>query len=325
MNILMSGSGSGGHINPCISLYKYLSSYYKIYIVIFKKIDKKIYDMNNISYYYIDDKLSVKDKIIMIKKFMNNQKIGKTLTFGGKNSFYINLVAKMLKKKIYIFEQNVILGKANKINYLLCNKIFTNFIINLKKEINVGNPNTFNLKPNKVKLFNNNKKTLLFTMGSLGSSTIDKVIVNFIKTNKDYNVIYVLGNNVNNRLSNKDNLIVFDYYNPLTDLINYADIIISRAGASTLSEIIYFNKPSIIIPSPYVTDDHQSKNALAIKKENGCIVIKEKELSVDLLNYKIHLLANNKKYYKNMKKNLLKLDKGNNFSKIKDVLMNDNI
>ena len=150
MNILMSGSGSGGHIYPCISLYKELIKENKITLVIFKAIDKKIYELNNIKYTYIDDNLSPLKKIKEIRNIFKNNNVDMTMTFGGKNSFFIQLVSKTLKVKSFIFEQNAIIGKANKVNLLFADKMFTNFKINHKKAIKIGNPNAYNIKVNAV-------------------------------------------------------------------------------------------------------------------------------------------------------------------------------
>ena len=316
MNIVMSGSGSGGHIYPCLSLYRKLKDDHNVILVIFKEIDKKIYDLNKVSYTYIDNNLSFFEKYKKIRKIIIENKIEKSITFGGKNSLIINLVAKSLNKKIFIFEQNVILGKANKINYLLCDKVFSNFKLNLKKEINVGNPNSFEISNEKVKYFNNNKITVLITLGSLGSSSVNKVIEQFIIDNKTYNIIYVTGNNVKSNLKDNDHTKIINYFNPLTTLMNSSDIIISRAGASTLSEIIQLNKVSIIIPSIYVSNNHQYKNAIRLYKIKGIELIQEKELNVNLLKSKLFILTNNNKYYEFIKTNLNLVKKSNGFDKI---------
>ena len=316
MNIVMSGSGSGGHIYPCLSLYRKLKDNHNVILVIFKEIDKKIYDLNKVSYTYIDNNLSFFEKYKKIRKIIIENKIEKSITFGGKNSLIINLVAKSLNKKIFIFEQNVILGKANKINYLLCDKVFSNFKLNLKKEINVGNPNSFEISNEKVKYFNNNKITVLITLGSLGSSSVNKVIEQFIIDNKTYNIIYVTGNNVKSNLKDNDHTKIINYFNPLTTLMNSSDIIISRAGASTLSEIIQLNKVSFIIPSIYVSNNHQYKNAIRLYKIKGIELIQEKELNVNLLKSKLFILTNNNKYYEFIKTNLNLVKKSNGFDKI---------
>ena len=316
MKILMSGSGSGGHIYPCLSLYRKLKDDHNVILVIFKEIDKKIYDLNKVNYTYIDNNLSFFEKYKKIRKIIIENKIEKSITFGGKNSLIINLVAKSLNKKIFIFEQNVILGKANKINYLLCDKVFSNFKLNLKKEINVGNPNSFEISNEKVNYFNNNKITILITLGSLGSSSVNKVIEQFIIDNKTYNIIYVTGNNVKSNLKDNDHTKIINYFNPLTTLMNSSDIIISRAGASTLSEIIQLNKVSIIIPSIYVSNNHQYKNAIRLYKIKGIELIQEKELNVNLLKSKLFILTNNNKYYEFIKTNLNLVKKSNGFDKI---------
>ena len=316
MNIVMSGSGSGGHIYPCLSLYRKLKDNHNVILVIFKEIDKKIYDLNKVNYTYIDNNLSFFEKYKKIRKIIIENKIEKSITFGGKNSLIINLVAKSLNKKIFIFEQNVILGKANKINYLLCDKVFSNFKLNLKKEINVGNPNSFEISNEKVNYFNNNKITILITLGSLGSSSVNKVIEQFIIDNKTYNIIYVTGNNVKSNLKDNDHTKIINYFDPLTTLMNSSDIIISRAGASTLSEIIQLNKVSIIIPSIYVSNNHQYKNAIRLYKIKGIELIQEKELNVNLLKSKLFILTNNNKYYEFIKTNLNLVKKSNGFDKI---------
>ena len=324
MKILMSGSGSGGHIYPCIATYNYLKDKYEIIVIVFKEIDKKIYDLNNIKYIYIDNNLSSFNKFKQLNNIYKDNKIDITLTYGGKNSIFINMIAKINKSKIYLFEQNAIIGKANKFNYIFCNKIFSNFKINYKKEVNIGNPNAFNIKTNKIKLFNNHKITILITLGSLGSSSVNKVIKSFIETNNDFNIIYVSGNNVNLNIKNTNNVKIFNYYNPLTDLINIADIVISRAGASTLSEIIELNKPSIIIPSPNVANDHQSKNTKVLIDNKCCLMIKENELNCSILTKKVYNLTQNRKLYESIKDNLKKISKGNNFDIIYKEIINDN-
>lgn len=322
LNILLSGSGSGGHIYPCLALYNYLKDKYNVKILIFKEIDKRIYEMNNVKYIYIDDNYSVLKKLSLINKAIKNNNINKVITFGGKNSFYINIISKKLHIDSFIFESNAISGKANKMSYLLVNKIFTNFKLNLKKEINVGNPNAFVLTNKKIKLFNNKKITILITLGSLGSSSVSKVIEKLLINNDDFNFIYVIGNNVKlKKTIKKNNVKIYQYYNNLKELINSVDIVIARAGAATLSEIVAYNKPSIIIPSPYVTNNHQLKNAKYLLNRHCIILIEEKDLTLTKLNNQLTKLALNKDLYENIKSNLIKNSFNNNFKIIEDEII----
>lgn len=321
MKILLSGSGSGGHIYPCIALYNYLKKNHEITLVIFKEIDKKIYDLNKIPYKFIENDFNLFKKIHLIKKIIKENNIEKVITFGGKNSFFIALATKITKVDLYIFEANAIMGKANKLNAFFAKKIFTNFKLNHPKELNVGSPNTYNIKKSKIKLFNNKKITLLFTMGSLGSSSVNNIIEKYIKNNSDYNIIYVTGNNVKSKIKEKDNLKIFNFYNPLTDLFNNADLIISRAGAATLAEIMALNKVSLIIPSPYVTNNHQEKNASYLYKEKAIELILEKDLTLTTLTNKIRNLTHNQIYYQTIKENTKKFNQDNNFKLIESSIL----
>ena len=83
LNILLSGSGSGGHIYPCLALYNYLKDKYNVKILIFKEIDKKIYDMNNVKYTYIDDNYSTLKKLNLINKTIKNNNINNVLYVGS--------------------------------------------------------------------------------------------------------------------------------------------------------------------------------------------------------------------------------------------------
>ena len=116
---------------------------------------------------------------------------------------------------------------------------------------------------------------------------------------------------------------IYPYYNPLVDLINNVDLIISRAGASTLSEIIKLNKPSIIIPSPYVTNNHQEKNANNLYLK-GCIdLIYEKNLNLFILKNKVYKLLLNKNNYNTMVNNIKNNSNNYSFADLKKELFNE--
>lgn len=100
------------------------------------------------------------------------------------------------------------------------------------------------------------------------------------------------------------------------------DIIISRAGASTLSEIIALKIPSILIPSPYVPDNHQYKNALDLSSNNAAILIEEKDLNGNILVKTIDEILNDEEKIKDMKKNLEKLYVPKSATKIYETIRN---
>jgi UDP-N-acetylglucosamine--N-acetylmuramyl-(pentapeptide) pyrophosphoryl-undecaprenol N-acetylglucosamine transferase len=85
-------------------------------------------------------------------------------------------------------------------------------------------------------------------------------------------------------------------------VMSAADLVVCRAGASTLSELTALGKPSILVPSPYVTANHQEHNARAIEKEGGARVILENEFTAEVLNKNIESLVSSKEKLKNMRR-----------------------
>ena len=104
------------------------------------------------------------------------------------------------------------------------------------------------------------------------------------------------------------------YVDELTRIMKNTDIIVTRAGASTLSEIIALNVPAILIPSPYVPNNHQFKNALDLVNNNAAYLLEEKDLKEDILVKKIDELLKNKDKYYEIKNNLNKLKIDNSAS-----------
>ena len=100
------------------------------------------------------------------------------------------------------------------------------------------------------------------------------------------------------------NVFVVPYIDNMTRIMKKTDVMVSRAGASTLSEIIALKVPSILIPSPYVPDNHQYKNAIDLVEKDAAILIEEKDLTGELLIEKIDYILNNPSKAFEMKQNL---------------------
>lgn len=324
MNFILVGSGSGGHIYPCLSFYKTLkNNNHEVSVLTFKEIDRQIYLKNKVN--TIDIKSNnFFDRYKEIYSLFNNNKFDCLVIFGSKPGLIASLVAKKLNIPIYICEQNIVLGKANKLASLFARKVFLSLPIKEnKKYIYTGNPVTENISTKKVKIFNNNSPIVLIVCGSLGSSSVSKIISNIVNSIKNMNFIFIKGKYNDFKFTETSNIKVYDYYEPLTDLINSCDLIISRAGASTISEIIELQKPSILIPSPYVTNNHQYKNAKFLKDNNGCILIEEKKLDCELLKKNIFKLIYSDFEQKRIKKALRSLKKENPASTILKLIESD--
>ena len=143
------------------------------------------------------------------------------------------------------------------------------------------------------------QKTLLVLGGSLGARAINQLIENQIHwlVNNQVQVIWQTGKFYFDEYKHFDSLKgvqTFEFINTMDLAYAAADIIISRAGAGSISELCIVGKPVIFIPSPNVAEDHQTKNALAVATKNAAILIKENELS-DFQNQFIGLLKSQEK------------------------------
>ena len=143
--------------------------------------------------------------------------------------------------------------------------------------------------------------------------------------NKNYEILFVTGKNSYEEIKKikfSSNVKVVPYIENMTRIMKNTDIIISRAGASTLSEIIALKIPSILIPSPYVPDNHQYKNALDLSSNNAAILIEEKDLNGNILVKTIDEILNDEEKIKDMKKNLEKLYVPKSATKIYETIRN---
>ena len=162
-------------------------------------------------------------------------------------------------------------------------------------------------------------------MGSLGSDKINEFFIKSLSlfNGKDYEILYVTGkssyDDVNKNKFPK-NVKIVPYIDNLPRIMKKSDLIISRAGASAISEISALGIPSILIPSPYVPDNHQYKNAIDLVKNDAAILLEEKELNGDILIRKIDEIIFDENKLKKMKNNLKQFGIQNSSTKIYDCL-----
>lgn len=309
MKIVITAGGTGGHIYPALSIIEKIKkenpSAEFLYIGNSKRMESEIVPNKNIPFLGIEmvgfvrsEKLKnlkiiplVIKNYFLIKKSLKKFKPDLVFGFGGYVTFPVVLAAKRLKVKIFLHEQNSIPGKSNKVLSGFADKIFVSFEDSIKyfKSDNIvisGNPiasSAILQKPATKKEFGiKNKKLVLIVMGSLGSSKVNEILIkNLKKASSEYDVLFVTGKNNYKQVSKKkfaSNIHVVPYIDDIARVFKISDLIITRAGASTLSEIIALKKPSIIIPSPYVVDDHQTKNALSLASKDAAILLPESNM-----------------------------------------------
>ena len=184
------------------------------------------------------------------------------------------------------------------------------------KTVYTGNPRSEEIalikKTTKKELGFNNKKLVVIVMGSLGSTTMTKKLKDLIKDfdGKNYNVLLITGNNYYDEYKNIDipkNVLVKPFMDNLISVLKDTDLIISRAGASTISEITAIGLPAILVPSPYVTNNHQYKNAKELEDNNAAVILEEKDFSKENLIDLIDKTINDDNKLKTMSTNSKKM------------------
>lgn len=317
MKIVCFTGGTLGHIMPCVTLIKEIKKRYKdVYIIVCATLKDSSYEVLKTKeidkVYYIECskinknfKAQVKNLLAYkkIKDILKKETIDIAYGFGGYISGIGILAAKSLKIKTYLHEQNSVMGKANKILSSIVDKVFLSYPVkNMKKHYDVvGNPvylNAVEVKKDIYKI----KNKILFTSGTLGAKVINNLAVNLINCGYliDYDIYIVTGKRYYDevkKLVNNSNIHIYPFSNNLIGEIASSDIVISRAGSSTLFEILGTNTLSIIIPSINVTNNHQYHNAVYFNDLGCTIMIEEKDLTMSNFINKLHMLIADKDIY----------------------------
>ena len=340
--IILSGGGTGGHIYPAISIANEIKSRDNNSEILFVGAKDKmemnivpihgfkilglwISGFNRINIFknlLVPFKLlvSIFQAIIIIKKFNPNVVVGT----GGYASGPTLFVANLFKIPTLIQEQNSYPGITNKI---LSKKVKTICVAykNLdkffpkNKLVLTGNPvrstissnsDYFDESINYFKL-DNNKKTLLVVGGSLGSREINKAVYSMVDYLEYLNlqVIWQCGKLYYDDYKSKvdsENIKLYDFIDQINLAFSVSDFIVSRAGASSVSELSIVGKPVIFIPSPNVAENHQLKNAEAIVNNEAAILVEEKNLKEDLKK-EISMLNSSSELRNKLSKNIKKL------------------
>lgn len=345
--VLIATGGTGGHIYPALSVANELKK--KQVDVFFTgtkyRMEKDVVPENGFKFYGFSMKpikslkgiwwllISTFQAIKVIKKENPDVVIG----FGNYISVPSLLAGLILRKKIYLHEQNVDVGLANKLFYRFADKLFLSFegtynIIPRKYQHKIsvaGNPlrNDFYIadrqrEREKLKL-GQTEKMLLIIGGSLGAKAInDKVLQNWEKflNEKNLRVYWSTGKDkfdeINKEISRmKKDDVIRPYFENIPYLMSASDLILCRAGASTVSEIIETSKPSIFIPYKYVG---QANNAKVLEQAGGSLIFEEENLD-EAINEIFKLLHDDVKLYE-MSRRLWRLKKGNAAKKIMEEI-----
>ena len=340
MRVIISAGGTGGHIYPALAIINKIKQKEPnsefLYIGTHDRMEKDIVPKYGIPFKQIEIYGFNRKKILKNFKTLKclmkaNKKCKKIIKdfnpdivigVGGYVTVPVIKSAKKLGYKTFIHEQNSVPGKANTYLSNYVDMIGISFPTSKQyfpkeKVILTGNPcseDALNVVACDKKEFNldNNKPLVLFVMGSLGASKVNDFLTKTMSlfNNKEYEILYVTGKGDYEKIKQNKfpkNVKVVPYVDKITRVMKKTDIMVTRAGASTLSEIIALQIPSIIIPSPYVPNNHQYKNALDLVEQDAALMVEEKDLKGDIIVRTIDNLIKNKVKIQNMKQNLAKL------------------
>ena len=326
--IVLTGGGTAGHVTPNLALIPTLreNGWDIQYIGSFNGIEKELVEKENIPYHPIaSGKLrrylsveNLKDPFKVVKGYFDAYKILKKLkpkvvfSKGGYVTVPVVLAASQLKIPVIIHESDMTPGLANKIAMKSAKTICVNFEETLKY---VGDKGLYTGSPIRAELFAGSKTvgnelcgfeeirpTLLMMGGSLGARKINEVLRESLPTLlKTYNVVHICGkDNVDESLLGIRGYKQFEYVRQeLPHLFAMTDVMLSRAGANALAEIMALNLPSLLIPlSQAASRGDQILNANAMKDKGYCEVLFEEELNKDILIKKLDEVYSNRGHFR---------------------------
>lgn len=310
---ILSGGGTGGHIYPAVAIANELKRRYPDADFLFvgakdrmemEKVPNAGYRIEGLWITGLQRKLTLKNAMFPIKLISSLFKAGKIVSrfkpdavvgTGGFASGPLLRVASGRKIPCVLQEQNSYAGITNKLLKDRVAKICVAYdgmerFFPADKIVKTGNPvrgDLVSMKTEKAEALNffdldPNKPVLLILGGSLGARRINQLIEKELDYFKSLGLqlIWQCGKLYINdyKKYNSDSVKVYDFLNRMDYTYAAADTILSRAGAGSVSELCIVGKPTIFIPSPNVAEDHQTKNAEALVKENAALMLKESEL-----------------------------------------------
>ncbi len=330
--VILSGGGTGGHIYPALSIANEIRKRYPNAEILFvgasgrmemEKIPAAGYKIVGLPVIGFPRKPSLKiftffknlmksasmaDKIV--KEFKPEIAIG----VGGYASGPLLRAATKSKIPTLIQEQNSYAGITNKILGKQVNKICVAYdrmerYFPSKKIVFTGNPVRENLltnlqnKEEAREYFGlpGNIKVVLIIGGSLGARSINNAVLKNLEqiTESGVQVIWQTGayyfEQIQNETKNNKpgNLQIHQFLSRMDFAYSAADVVISRAGAGTISELCLVGKPAILVPSPNVSEDHQTKNAMALVEKDAAVMLTDKEIDEKLFQVAFDMVTNN--------------------------------
>ena len=346
IRIIISGGGTGGHIFPAVSIANAIKELHPEAEILFVGAEGRMemhrvpaagYPIKGLPVAGFDRKNLLKNIPVLIKLFKSQRMARKIVKdfrphaavgVGGYASGPTLKVAGSMGIPTLLQEQNSYAGVTNKLLAKQAKKICVAYegmerFFDKDKIILTGNPvrqgllNPTTTREEAIASFglNPEKRTVLILGGSLGARTINQCIMNNLDKVKNSSIQFIWQTGkiyieearaAVARAGELPMLHVTDFISDMAIAYSAADLVISRAGAGSISEFCLLQKPVILVPSPNVAEDHQTKNALALVNKNAALYVKDANAQ-DLLLDKAIETVNQPGLLKNLSKNIAEL------------------
>ncbi|MGO5092131.1 undecaprenyldiphospho-muramoylpentapeptide beta-N-acetylglucosaminyltransferase [Clostridium sporogenes] len=328
--IIMTGGGTAGHVTPNLALVPELKKLeYEIkYIGSIEGIERRIIEKEGIEYFpissgklrrYFDlknfsDPFKVLKGVFQAKKIIKREKPDIVFSKGGFVTVPVVIAAHLNKIPVIAHESDITPGLANKLAIPYCTKVCVTFPESEKhikgdKAVLTGTPirkellEGSKIKGKELCKFKDDKPILLIIGGSLGSKIINEIVrKNLDSILSTFNIIHICGkSNLDENLENRMGYTQFEYVNEeLPDLMKASDLVISRAGANVIYELLALKKPNLLIPlSKKSSRGDQILNAASFKKSGYSLVLQEEDVTDKTLLEKLNYLYENRNSYIN--------------------------
>lgn len=320
MRVLLSGGGTGGHINPALAIADIIKNKYPDSEIAFvgtpygmenKLIPREGYKLYHVNVRGISRSLSLSNIRSFMLALSSPREAGKIIDefapdivigTGGYVCWPILVAASKRGIPCAVHESNAIPGAAVKRLQKYCDVVFTNFeeseryLKRAKRIVNVGNPIRSNVRydygkaRDELGIDGKYKYVILSFGGSLGAQRINEGMIHFydsyVRNHPEILAVHSAGTRFFAETKERcrelgldkcENIRISDYIYDMQKWMAAADVVVSRAGAMTISEIALNKKAAIVIPSPNVTNNHQLKNARVLSDRGAGILIEESE------------------------------------------------
>ena len=359
LRIIISGGGTGGHIFPAVSIANAIKAKYPEAKILFvgalgrmemQRVPAAGYEIKGLPICGFDRKHLLKN-IAVLFKIWKSQRMAKNIIknfkpmaavgVGGYASGPTLNVCASKGIPCLIQEQNSYAGVTNKLLAKKADKICVAYegmerFFPAEKIIMTGNPVRQNVLETNITVedarkqfgLEPDKKTILLVGGSLGARTINESVLNNLDkiANSGIQFIWQTGKyysaSIKEQMKGKEipNLKVMDFISDMGAAYKAADLVISRAGASSISEFCLIGKPVILVPSPNVAEDHQTKNAMALVNKDAAIFVKDSEAPQILIDKAINTV-NDEQKLDSLSENIKKLGLKNSADVIADEVV----